>query len=217
MTPCPAGCPPRSGTPVPPYDAGVAHPRTFNENDVIDRAMELFWTKGYEGTSVDELSEQFALHPGSLFRAFGDKHSLFLRALEQYRDSQARAVAPALLGEGLVVPRIRAIMLGYLQLAAEEAEPRGCLIANTAGELLPGDPAVADCLAEVLSVVEEGLLSGLRHAVRQGEIPATLDLPGYAAMLTMMLQGLQVVVKVDPDPLRLVGAVDAALAGLTGH
>lgn len=176
--------------------------------------MELFWTKGYERTSLGELTEELGIPRERLYQAFGDKHGLFLRALERYRDAQARSLAPALLSEGLVLPRIRAIMLGYLQLAAEEAEPRGCLIANTAGEALPGDPAVADCLAEVLAVVEDGFRQGLEHAVRQGELPEGVDLAANAAMLTMLLQGLQVLVKLEPDPLRLTPAVDAALAGL---
>ncbi|MCF3964073.1 TetR/AcrR family transcriptional regulator [Streptomyces fuscigenes] len=188
--------------------------QTLDEARAVDHAMEIFWTKGYDGTSLADLARDLGLAPGRLNLAFGDKHGLFLRALERYRDSQARSLAPALLAEGLVLPRIRAIMLGYLQLAAEEAEPRGCLIANTAGEALPGDPAVADCLAEVMSVVEDGFLQGLEHAVQQGELPEGIDVAGNAAMLTMLLQGLQVLVKLDPDPLRLTPAVDAALAGL---
>ncbi|MEW2547358.1 TetR/AcrR family transcriptional regulator [Streptomyces sp. NPDC047002] len=188
--------------------------QTLDAARVVDHAMEVFWTRGYEGTSVDDLAHQLGVGPEDLHEVYGDKHGLFLRALERYRDAQARSLAPALLSEGLVLPRIRAIMLGYLQLAAEEAEPRGCLIANTAGEVLPGDPAVADCLAEVLSVVEDGFLQGLQHAVDHGELPEGLDLAGNAAMLTMLLQGLQVLVKLDPDPLRLTPAVDAALAGL---
>ncbi|MCA1219458.1 TetR/AcrR family transcriptional regulator [Streptomyces sp. 8L] len=188
--------------------------QTFDEAQAVDHAMEVFWTKGYDRTSLDDLTSELGIAPGRLRQAFGDKHGLFLRALARYRDSQARSLAPALLSEGLVLPRIRAIMLGYLQLAAEESEPRGCLIANTAGEVLPGDPAVADCLAEVISVVEDGFLQGLEHAVRQNELPEGLDLAANAAMLTMVLQGLQVLVKLDPDPLRLTPAVDAALAGL---
>jgi TetR/AcrR family transcriptional repressor of nem operon len=189
--------------------------QTLDQARVVDRAMEIFWTKGYDRTSIRDLTEELGLPPESLYQAFGDKHNLFLRALERYRDSQARALAPALLSEGLVLPRIRAIMLGYLQLAAEEAEPRGCLIANTAGEVLPGDPPVADCLAEVLSVVEDGFLQGLEHAVQHGELPEGIDVGTNATMLTMLLQGLQVLVKLDPDPLRLTPSVDAALAGLT--
>src|SRR4030088_2756118 len=105
--------------------------------------MELFWTRGYEATSVADLTEELGVHPGSLYRTFGDKHALFLRALTRYRDSQARALAPALLAGGRVLPRIRAALVGFIQLAAEQEKPRGCLAANTVGGLLPADKGAA--------------------------------------------------------------------------
>jgi TetR/AcrR family transcriptional repressor of nem operon len=176
--------------------------------------MELFWTRGYEATSVSNLTAELGVHPGSLYRTFGDKRMLFLRALARYRDSQARTLAPALLAGGPVLPRIRAVLIGFIELAVEQENPRGCLVANTVGELLPGDMDVAAGAAGVLSDVEDGFLQGLRAAARQGEIAPTLDLPGWAAALTMLVQGLQVVAKVDPDPRRLVQGVDAALRAL---
>jgi TetR/AcrR family transcriptional repressor of nem operon len=192
----------------------VSRPRGFDEQQVIDRAMELFWTRGFEATSVSDLTAELGVHPGSLYRTFGDKRMLFLRALARYRDSQARTLAPALLAGGPVLPRIRAVLIGFIELAVEQENPRGCLVANTVGELLPGDMDVAAGAAGVLSEVEDGFLQGLRAAARQGEIAPTLDLPGWAAALTMLVQGLQVVAKVDPDPRRLVQGVDAALRAL---
>ena len=178
--------------------------------------MELFWTQGYDATSVSDLTAVLGVHPGSLYRTFGDKHALFLRALDRYRQSQALPLAPALLAGGPVLPRIRAVLAGFIELAAGEGEPRGCLAANTVGELLPGDNAVAGAVAGVLSDVEDGFLQGLRAAARQGEIPAAVDLAAWAATLTMLVQGLQVVVKADPDPRRLLRSVDAVLSALAG-
>lgn len=192
----------------------MPRPRTFDEQDIVDRAMELFWTCGYEGTSVADLTAELGVHPGSLYRTFGDKHALFVKALVRYRDSQARTLAPTLLAGGPVLPRIRAVLLGWIELATEQDFPRGCLVANTAGELRPGDQEVAGSVHDVLSVVEDGFLQGLRAAARQREVSATLDLPACAAMLTMLLEGLQILVKVDPDPKRLAAAVDTALTSI---
>jgi TetR/AcrR family transcriptional repressor of nem operon len=192
----------------------MPRPRTFDEQDVVARAMELFWTKGYDATSVTDLTTALGVHPGSLYRTFGDKHTLFVAALNYYRESQACTLAPFLLAEVPVLPRIRAVMLGYIDLAAEQEFPRGCLIANSAGELLPGDREVARTVNEILNVVEDGFLQGLRAAARNGEVSATADLPASAAMLTMLLEGLQVMVKVEPNPRRFATAVDAALLGL---
>jgi TetR/AcrR family transcriptional regulator, transcriptional repressor for nem operon len=102
------------------------------------------------------------VHPGSLYRTFGDKYGLFLLALDRYRETQAQAVAPALLAGGPVLPRIRAVLVGFIALAAEQGKAAGCLAANSVGELLPGDRDVARCVAGVLSDVEDGFLQGLR-------------------------------------------------------
>ena len=196
------------------YAGGMSRPRTFDEQDVVDRAMELFWTRGYEATSVPDLTAELGVHPGSLYRTFGDKHALFMKALAHYRDSRSRTLAPALLAGGDVLPRIRAVMLGWIELAVEQDSPRGCLIANAAGEMLPGDQEVADALSGILSVIEDGFLQGLRAAARNGEVSEHLDLPACATMLTMLLEGLQVLVKADPDPQRLIAAVDTALVSI---
>jgi TetR/AcrR family transcriptional repressor of nem operon len=192
----------------------MPRPRRFDESQVVDLAMEMFWTRGYEGTSVADLTAELGVHPGSLYRTFGDKHQLFLRALDRYRETQAKPLAPTLLAGGPVLPRIRAVLVGFITLAAEQDRPRGCLVANSVGELLPGDKDVARCVAGVLSEVEDGFLQGLRAAARQGEIASDADLPGWAAALTVLVQGLQVVAKADPDPSRLIRGVDVALAAL---
>jgi TetR/AcrR family transcriptional repressor of nem operon len=192
----------------------MARPRTFDEQATIERAMELFWTRGYNATSMSDLTEELGLHPGSLYRTFGDKHGLFLRALDCYRETQSARLAPMLLAGGPVLPRIRAVLIGFVELATGETPARGCLLPNTAAELLPGDPAVGTLVGEALTVVEDGFLQGLRAAERAGEIPSGLDLPAHAAMLTVFLQGLQIVVKVERDPMRLAAAVDAVLAPL---
>jgi TetR/AcrR family transcriptional regulator, transcriptional repressor for nem operon len=77
------------------------------------------------GTSVADLIAELGVHPGSLYRTFGDKHGLFLRALDRYRETQAQGVAPALLAGGPVLPRIRAVLVGFIALAAEQGKAAG--------------------------------------------------------------------------------------------
>ncbi|MFK3979772.1 TetR/AcrR family transcriptional regulator [Micromonospora sp. NPDC050397] len=189
-------------------------PRGFAEEEILDRALDYFWTNGYAGTSINTLIAHLGLHPGSLYRTFGDKHTLFLRTLEHYRDTHTRRLAPTLLAGGPVLPRVRAVLVDYIEAAAAESLPRGCVAVNTVGERLPLDPSAARIVQEILTLVEDGFRQGLRAAARQGEISPDLDLAAHATMLMTLLQGLQVVVKVDPDPVRLTGMVDATLATL---
>jgi TetR/AcrR family transcriptional repressor of nem operon len=192
----------------------MPRPRSFDERDLVDRAMEMFWTDGYAKTSVAEITTHLGVHPGSIYRSFGDKHSLFLLALAHYRDDRAASLGPGLMAGGLVMPRIRAVIIGFVELAAEQDQPRGCFLANTAGELLPGHADVRARLAEILTIVEDGFYSGLQLAAHQGELAEAVDLRDAAIMLTMVLEGLQVIVKADRDPRRLVSAVDLALSAL---
>jgi TetR/AcrR family transcriptional repressor of nem operon len=193
----------------------MGRPRTFDEQEVLRRATELFWTRGYEATSVAELTAELGVHPGSLYRTFGDKHALFLRALAHYRDAWARRLGPLLCSGGPVLPKVRAVFVAYVEQASGPGPVRGCLIANSAGELMPGDEQVGARLAETLALVEQGFRAGLLLAVEQGELDADADeLDEHAAMLTTLLQGLQVRLKVEPDPGRLVRAIDAALRPL---
>src|SRR3984957_11528748 len=103
----------------------MPRPRGFDSEHVVYRAMELFWTQGYDATSVSDLTAVLGLHPGSMYRTFGDKHALFLRALERYRQSQARPIAPALLAGGPGLPRIRAGLGGLIELAPADDEHTG--------------------------------------------------------------------------------------------
>ncbi|NMO49806.1 TetR/AcrR family transcriptional regulator [Actinoplanes sp. TBRC 11911] len=194
----------------------MARPRGFSEADVLERAMQFFWTNGYEATSMSVLTAHLGVHPGSLYRTFADKHTLFLRALEHYRDTHTRRLAPTLLSGGPIVPRIREVLIDYLQAAADEDVPRGCIAVNTVGERLPHDEAAARIIREILSLVEDGFRQGLQAAARRGEIPGDTDVATEAMMLMTLLQGLQVVVKADRDPLRLSPVIDAALQRLTG-
>jgi TetR/AcrR family transcriptional repressor of nem operon len=193
----------------------MGRPRTFDEEQVVRRATELFWTKGYEATSIAELSAELGVHPGSLYRSFGNKEALFQRAVEHYRDHWAAGLGPYLCAGGPVLPRVRAVLVDFIEQAAGQQPPRGCLIANSIGELLPeGEASLTELLGGTLAVVEDGFLQGLRLAAEHGELANPGQLAAHAALLTMLLEGLQIRLKVEPDPRRLLPAVDSGLAAL---
>ncbi|RKR92971.1 TetR family transcriptional regulator [Micromonospora pisi] len=197
--------------------ASVPRPRGFTETDILERAMQYFWTNGYESSSMAALTTHLGLHPGSLYRTFTDKHTLFLRALAHYRDTQTRQLTPKLLAGGPVLPRIREVLIDYLEAAANEAVPRGCIAVNTVGERLPRDEAASQIVQEILALVEDGFRQGLTAAAQRGEIPADTDVDTEATMLMTLLQGLQVVVKAERNPRRLTQMVDAMLMRLAGQ
>ncbi|WP_410652971.1 TetR/AcrR family transcriptional regulator [Amycolatopsis sp. cmx-4-54] len=190
----------------------TGRPRSFDEDQVIGGALDVFWRRGYTATSMRDLKEDLGILPGSLYAAYGDKHTLFLRALERYAGGAANQADA--LAEGPVLTHLRELLLSVLE-AAREAPGRGCLLGNTAAELLPADEAAGKIVHSGFEALETGLTQGLEAAQRSGEIRADIDCGAQARLLLVVMQGLHVVARAETDPRRLTDAVDAALAPLT--
>ena len=188
-------------------------PRTFDHDDVVVRAMGLFWRRrGYGATSIRDLQDAVGVLPGSLYAAYGDKHGLFLLALERYAQ-RTRAEADALAGDGPVLPRVRALVTGVLEAAAE-APGRGCMLGNAAVESVPDDREATDIVSDALDALEVAIDAAIEAGQDSGEVRDDVDAGAYARMLVALIQGLHVVARVEDDPGRLGDAVDAALEPL---
>jgi len=192
----------------------MGRPREFDEQAVVQRAKELFWRRGYERTSVQDLVDELGIGRGSLYAAFGDKHALFVRALDDYVDADQGALLTSLDGEGPVLPRLREVL--YAVAASAHDQPgRGCLLVNSATECAAHDPATAECASRAFDRMEMAFTQVLKRAQRQGELAKNTDPAAAAALLLAVLNGLQVVGKVRPDVERLALAVDAVFDALT--
>jgi TetR/AcrR family transcriptional repressor of nem operon len=189
----------------------TGRPRNFSEAAVIEAATEVFWQQGYDGTSVQRLGERVGVLPGSLHAAFGDKHALFVRALEHYTQGQRDAGA-WLQEPGPVLPRLREMMYG-IAAGAETEHPRGCMLGNTATELAT-DPTATKIVRDAFGELETVLALSLARAQSDGEVTGEIDPASYARLLVAIMQGLHVLARVETDSQRLRDTVDAALACL---
>jgi TetR/AcrR family transcriptional repressor of nem operon len=189
----------------------TGRPRSFTESEVVDAATDMFWQHGYAATSMQRLGKEADVLPGSLHAAFGDKHTLFVRALERYTQGQ-RDFGASLQGAGPVLPRLRQMMYAIGDAAATD-HPRGCMLGNTATELVD-DATASGIVRDAFAELETSIAQALRRAQRDGEIQPDLDVDGYARALVALMQGLHVLARVETDPNRLHAAVDAALAPL---
>lgn len=190
----------------------MARTKEFDPEAALQAALELFWRRGYEATSMADLVEHLGIGRASLYATFGNKHELYLKALERYQEQ-----LPDLLGElsrpGPVLPAVRALVRRYADEAtAEHLRLNGCFITNTAAELAPHDPAAARQVERSWDHVETMLHSALVRAGAQGELGAGRDPLALARMLLVLLQGLKVVGKASADPARVRDAAEQALA-----
>ncbi|MFE9674543.1 TetR/AcrR family transcriptional regulator [Streptomyces sp. NPDC006259] len=191
----------------------MARTKEFDPDAALRSALELFWRRGYEATSVTDLVEHLGIGRASLYATFGSKHELYLKAMDRY----AEMCDPPLLAElsqpGPALPAVRAVVRRF---AAEAASPagrlNGCFITNTAAELAPHDPAAARRVEISWEHIETLLHSALVRAQARGELPEDRDPRAVARMLLVLLQGIRVVGKVSDDPARVRDAAEQALA-----
>ncbi|MFE6777802.1 TetR/AcrR family transcriptional regulator [Streptomyces sp. NPDC057702] len=191
----------------------MARTREFDTEAAVSRAMDLFWTRGYEATSVRDLTQHLGIGQGSLYAAFGDKDGLYRAALEHYRATLAAAALRDLEEGADVRSAIRAMLTGRVRVAAAH-DGRGCLVVNAACERLPKDPSLRRTVRDMQDASRDALAEVLRVAVERGEIAPRHDPHTLAAFLVTFLNGLLVSAKVTPDPHTLDPLVEVALAVL---
>jgi TetR/AcrR family transcriptional repressor of nem operon len=191
----------------------VVRTREFDTEAAVSRAMELFWSRGYEATSVRDLTRHLGIGQGSLYAAFGDKDGLYRAALEYYRSTLAAAAPESLKSGAGARPAIRAMLVERLRIAVAEAG-RGCLAVNAACERLPADAATRRTVQDMQDASREALTEVLRTAMERGEIAARQDPGTLAAFLVTFLNGLLVSAKITPDVRALEPLVEVALAAL---
>jgi TetR/AcrR family transcriptional repressor of nem operon len=191
----------------------VARTKEFDPDAALQAALELFWRRGYEATSMADLVEHLGIGRASLYATFGSKHELYLRALERYEESGLTRIVRELSRPGPALPAVRAVVRRYAAEAADERMRQlGCLITNTAAELAPHDPAAARRVERNWDHIETALHSALTRAQAQGELPAGRDPLALARMLLVLMQGLRVVGKASSDAARVRDAAEQALA-----
>ncbi|MFE5395539.1 TetR/AcrR family transcriptional regulator [Streptomyces sp. NPDC056568] len=191
----------------------MARTKEFDPDAALRAALELFWRRGYEATSMSDLVEHVGVGRASLYATFGNKRELYLKALERYEQGLLPDLLADLARPGPALPGVRSLVRRYAaESAAEETRERGCFVTNTAAELAPHDPVAARRVERNWDRLETVLHASLARARTQGELPADRDPLALARLLLVLLQGMRVVGKASQDPARVRDAADQALA-----
>ena len=173
----------------------MPRPKEFNPDDAIEKAMQVFWHKGYEATSMEDLLEAMNLNRGSLYGTFGDKRQLFLKVIDRYCHGFVGEKFSLLNQPGPALPTLRRFIEGMIEGALADPQRRGCLIANTVMELSPHEEEIAGRLRQVLKTAEDTFFRVLARAKQQGELSNHKDPRTMARFLTTMMQGAIVMIK----------------------
>ncbi len=191
----------------------MGRPKEFNRTQVLDRAIDVFRTRGYEATSIKDLVEAMEINRFTIYETFTDKHKLFLEALDQYQAKRRAVTADMFNQPGPRIPIIRT----YLESIVEDSfsgGPSGCLIVNSAIELAKGDPETAQRASQHFILLEEMFLEALQTARATGEIKTDKDLRALARFLLNTARGMRVVVSYTRDRAVMRDIIEVALSTL---
>ena len=169
----------------------VGRPREFNREDALEKAMQVFWARGYEGATLGELTAAMGISKPSLYAAFGDKQTLFDKALVRYADGPwgFSKVAYKLPTAKQVV---HALLDGAVEISTRETGPGGCLLTHAALACSPEGEQVRDAVAKRRLEGEARLRARLREAQKKGELPATTNCAALAKYIASIAQGIAV-------------------------
>ena len=173
----------------------MPRPKEFNPDDAIERAMQVFWHKGYEATSMEDLLSAMDLNRGSLYDTFGDKRQLFLKVIDRYCTTFVGTKFSFLDQPGPALPTLRRFIIGMIEGGLADPKRRGCLIANTVMELSPHENEIAGTLRQALQMAEDTFFKVLGRAKQQGELKNDKNPRALASFLTTMMQGTIVMIK----------------------
>lgn len=190
--------------------------REFDPDAVLDRAIETFWSRGYEATSVQDLVDEMGINRGSLYDTFGDKHTLFLAAIDRYYDTVLSCTLRYLTAP---IPAREAIEMAIRNngvCAGADAQRRGCLITNSAVELAPHCEETAARVANYYRRTEDAFEAAIARARSEGGVTSRHSDRALAQFITCFLQGLVVISKVDANPAKLNDIVETLVSTLDG-
>lgn len=188
--------------------------KKFREEDVLEKAMELFWKKGFHATSMQDLVNHMGINRASMYDTFGDKERLYLRAFEKYRRKNRQQILDFLASYASVQEGLKALFLSAVQYATQDADNKGCFVVNCTTEMLPGHPGMLDLLVQNRKDFETFFLDYLKQGVQKGEIDHTKNLKATAAYLFTLYNGLKVVAKITPSAEHLEQVVEVGLQAL---
>lgn len=192
----------------------MARPREFEQEAVVEAALAVFWRQGYQATSIQDLVEATGINRGSLYDTFGDKHGLFLEAVDCYRRRYTARRLAQLEAPGPLRPKLAGFFNEMIAFSVGEGRLLGCLMTNAAIELAPHDRETAVAVAANMGAMEATFYRLLTAAQQRGELAVEKSPRDLARFLMATANGLRVMAKVSPQRAAMRSVVRVALQSL---
>lgn len=190
----------------------MARNKAFDETQVLDKAVELFWTKGYNTTSANDLVDGLGLSRSSLYDTYGDKRSLFIKALKRYKHEFADSAIKMFQETENIKETISIVLQLIIDQDCNVANPKGCFMVNTVTELSGSDPEIAKIIDANRQDFENALKNAFQLGQQKGQISTKQDPKALARYFINTFFGLRVSIKSNNDPKILKDIIKVSLS-----
>ncbi len=188
-------------------------PAGFDRAEALEHAMELFWARGYEGTTLEDLLVAMGeISPPSFYHAFGSKEALFREAVDLYMATVGDPTVRALNGGSTAREAIEAMLRLTAESFSRHGKPHGCMLVLGATNCAPSNKGSEDYLRTIRRRTPEVIKQRLKRGIAEGDLPPELDITSIAAFYATMIHGLAVRAGDGAPRAALMGAVDGAMA-----
>jgi AcrR family transcriptional regulator len=169
----------------------IGRPRAFDKDQALDRALDVFWRKGYEGASISDLTAAMGINPPSLYAAFGNKEGLFRKALDRYA-----AMHAGFLQQALALPKVKdcmaALLRGTADSLSDKSNPAGCLLVQGIAGAGEHAKCISDELCARRAANEKAIRDRLKRAKTEGDLPGNADPATLARFIATITQGMAI-------------------------
>jgi len=190
----------------------MARFRAFDEDRVLDQAVDCFWSRGYEATSVRDLADAMGIGGASLYNTYGDKRALFTRSLERYANRSMRERIARLEGNRQPKEAIEAFLAEIIDRSVGDPDRKGCLLVNSALDVAPHDVAIGKVVAGYLDEIRAFFRRNVEAARKAGQVPRRLDADAVSVHLLGVLLGIRVLARTGAKRKLLESVARPALA-----
>jgi len=185
--------------------------KSFDEKEVLTKAMNLFWTKGYSATSIQDLVTHLGINRASLYNTFGDKDQLFKMSFDLYRISTIEQVSQLFSRNDQVKQGLAELFYGAIEDVDTDRDSKGCFFVNTITEMVPNDMSLMNAFEVVKADFINLFFQYLKKGKETGQLQTQHDLKSLATFLFVVYNGLKVVSKVNSDKTNVSESVTLAL------
>lgn len=185
--------------------------KEFDEDLAIDAAVDCFWRRGYEGTSVRDLAQHMGIGGASLYNAFGGKRALFARSLERYADRSTRERIARLEASHQPKEAIRAFLAEVIERSLKDTDRKGCLLVNSALDVAPHDAELSRVVTGYLDEIRAFFRRNIEAACKAGLVHLDIDADAMSTHLLGVLMGMRVLARTGARRKTLQAVVQPAL------